>query len=168
FFPTPKADSTAAWKTSAETPSSSPSSRSTRTQRAAAAPASSAPPTPTAPASSATASPPGSPSGASSPGPAASARACWSAWTTTVPSPSSSAQNPGRPGSVAEVQQNSYLEGHLAELAAAAERIRPHVRRTPLLSTDLDPRLRLKPECFQVTGSFKARGAFNAVLALKE
>jgi threonine dehydratase len=67
-----------------------------------------------------------------------------------------------------EDQPNAYLESHLAELAAAAERIRPHVRRTPLLTTDLDSKLRLKPECFQVTGSFKARGAFNAVLALKE
>jgi threo-3-hydroxy-L-aspartate ammonia-lyase len=42
------------------------------------------------------------------------------------------------------------------------------VRRTPVLSTDLDPSLRLKPECFQVTGSFKPRGAFNAVLSLME
>jgi threo-3-hydroxy-L-aspartate ammonia-lyase len=33
-----------------------------------------------------------------------------------------------------------------------------------MLSTDLDPELRLKAECFQVTGSFKPRGAFNAVL----
>jgi threonine dehydratase len=40
------------------------------------------------------------------------------------------------------------------------------VRRTPFLTTDLDPELRLKPECFQVTGSFKVRGAFNAILAL--
>ncbi len=67
-----------------------------------------------------------------------------------------------------EAQQNTYLERHLPELAAAAERVRPYLRRTPLLTTDLDSRLRLKPECFQVTGSFKARGAFNAVLALKE
>jgi threonine dehydratase len=42
------------------------------------------------------------------------------------------------------------------------------VRRTPVLTTDLDPRLRLKPECFQVTGAFKPRGAFNAVLSLLE
>ena len=28
--------------------------------------------------------------------------------------------------------------------------------------------LRLKPECFQVTGSFKVRGAFNAILSLVE
>jgi threonine dehydratase len=55
---------------------------------------------------------------------------------------------------------------HLPEIEAAAERIRPHVRRTPALTTDLDPSLVFKPECFQVTGSFKARGAFNAVLRL--
>ncbi|XAH23499.1 threonine/serine dehydratase [Xylophilus sp. GW821-FHT01B05] len=55
------------------------------------------------------------------------------------------------------------------ELAAAA--IAPHVRRTPLLRS---PRLDaiagapvwLKAESLQVTGSFKARGAFNALLAL--
>ncbi len=38
--------------------------------------------------------------------------------------------------------------------------------RTPCLTTDLDDDLRLKPECFQVTGSFKVRGAFNAILTL--
>jgi threonine dehydratase len=32
----------------------------------------------------------------------------------------------------------------------------------------LSPDLRLKAECFQVTGSFKPRGAFNAVLSLME
>jgi threo-3-hydroxy-L-aspartate ammonia-lyase len=61
----------------------------------------------------------------------------------------------------------SYLEEHAAEIEAAAERIRPHVRRTPLLTADLDPRLRLKPENLQRTGSFKVRGAFNAVLQLR-
>jgi threonine dehydratase len=59
-----------------------------------------------------------------------------------------------------------YLRAHAREIDDAAERIRPHVRRTPLLAADLDPRLRLKPESFQRTGSFKARGAFNAVLQL--
>lgn len=62
----------------------------------------------------------------------------------------------------------SYLEAHGAEIEAAAARIRPFVRRTPSLTTDLDERLVLKPECFQVTGSFKPRGAFNAILRLKE
>jgi threonine dehydratase len=69
---------------------------------------------------------------------------------------------------VAERAQDTFVQVHAAEVAAAAERIGPHIRRTPLLTTDLDGRLRLKPECFQVTGSFKARGAFNAVLSLKE
>ena len=68
---------------------------------------------------------------------------------------------------LAETQQE-YLARHLAEIQRAAERIAPHVRRTPLLTTDLDPDLRLKPELFQVTGAFKARGAFNAALALRE
>jgi threonine dehydratase len=62
----------------------------------------------------------------------------------------------------------SYLEDHAAEVRRAAERIRSHIRRTPTLATDLDPELRLKPECFQVTGSFKVRGAFNAILSQME
>jgi threonine dehydratase len=61
-----------------------------------------------------------------------------------------------------------FLDQHAAEVRAAAERIRSHVRRTPALRTDLTPDLRLKAECFQVTGSFKPRGAFNAVLSLVE
>jgi threonine dehydratase len=69
---------------------------------------------------------------------------------------------------MADDGQAPYLEDHGRQITAAAERIRTHVRRTPLLTTDLDPRLRLKPECFQVTGSFKVRGAFNAVLRLRE
>jgi threonine dehydratase len=61
-----------------------------------------------------------------------------------------------------------FLQEHSAAVAAASERIKPYVRRTPVLLTDLDPLLRLKAECFQVTGSFKPRGAFNAVLTLME
>lgn len=57
----------------------------------------------------------------------------------------------------------------LADVEAAAERIRPHVHRTPVLrSRALDAlagvELHLKAEQFQRTGSFKARGAFNALL----
>jgi threonine dehydratase len=63
---------------------------------------------------------------------------------------------------------SSYASEHAAEVARAAERIRGHVRRTPALVTDLEPALRLKPECFQVTGSFKPRGAYNAILSLIE
>jgi threonine dehydratase len=60
----------------------------------------------------------------------------------------------------------TFLEEHAAQVHDAAHRIRTHIRRTPCLTTDLDIDLRLKPECFQVTGSFKVRGAFNAILAL--
>lgn len=62
----------------------------------------------------------------------------------------------------------SYAEEHAAEVRKASDRIRAHVRRTPTLTTDLDPDLRLKPESFQVTGAFKPRGAFNAVLSMLE
>jgi threonine dehydratase len=61
---------------------------------------------------------------------------------------------------------SGFVEEHAEQVRQAADRIRAHVRRTPTLTTDLDPDLRLKPECFQVTGSFKPRGAFNAVLSL--
>ncbi len=63
---------------------------------------------------------------------------------------------------------SAFIEAHAAQVKRAAQRIHGHVRRTPALRTDLDPSLRLKPECFQVTGSFKPRGAFNAVLSLIE
>lgn len=53
---------------------------------------------------------------------------------------------------------------------AAEARIRPHVRRTPAMSVEgaafgLAERIHLKLELFQHTGSFKARGAFNNLLA---
>ncbi|GAB2737021.1 serine/threonine dehydratase [Amycolatopsis magusensis] len=52
------------------------------------------------------------------------------------------------------------------EVTAAAERIRPYVRRTPLLHAEVDGRpLALKLEHLQRTGSFKLRGALNALLA---
>jgi len=61
----------------------------------------------------------------------------------------------------------------LSEIRAAAERIRGHVHRTPILSAaSLGERrgvmLRLKCESFQKTGSFKPRGALNKVLSLSE
>ena len=61
---------------------------------------------------------------------------------------------------------SGYLEAHRSEIGVARDRIGPHIRHTPLLPTDLDPRLLLKAEFLQPTGSFKVRGAFNAVLAL--
>lgn len=53
-----------------------------------------------------------------------------------------------------------------ADVAAAAPRIQPYVRRTPLLAADVDGRpLVLKLEHLQRTGSFKLRGAVNALLS---
>ena len=63
---------------------------------------------------------------------------------------------------------SDFTERHVDEVRLAADRIRRYIRRTPSLTTDLDPDLRMKAECFQVTGSFKVRGAFNAILALME
>ena len=62
----------------------------------------------------------------------------------------------------------------LDDIEAAAERISGRVRRTPCIRSrfNLDPlrdgELLLKLECLQVTGSFKARGANNAILSLDE
>lgn len=53
----------------------------------------------------------------------------------------------------------------LADVRAAAERIAPYVRRTPMLRVAVDGRpLWLKLEQLQLTGSFKLRGATNALL----
>ena len=58
-----------------------------------------------------------------------------------------------------------------AVLEAAAQRIRGHVRETPLLSSPgldaaLGRRVLVKAECLQHTGSFKYRGAKSAITAL--
>ena len=62
---------------------------------------------------------------------------------------------------------DTFLQQHRSEIDRAAQTIKPYIRRTPTLTTDLADDLLLKPECFQVTGSFKPRGAFNAILNLK-
>jgi len=63
----------------------------------------------------------------------------------------------------------------LEDFEAASARIKERVRRTPLIrarylheppASGID--LRLKLECLQVTGSFKPRGANNALLSLSE
>ncbi len=62
----------------------------------------------------------------------------------------------------------------LDDIEAAATRISGRVRRTPCIRSrfNLAPlgagELLLKLECLQVTGSFKARGANNAILSLDE
>jgi len=54
-----------------------------------------------------------------------------------------------------------------AEIETAAARIAPHIRRTPVAVLDLPglPPVEVKLEQMQHTGSFKARGAFNALLS---
>jgi threonine dehydratase len=59
----------------------------------------------------------------------------------------------------------------IAEIEAAAEAIDGFTRRTPLLeagevSRRVGAPVRLKAECLQATGSFKVRGAFNAIARL--
>ncbi|MBY0231529.1 MAG: threonine/serine dehydratase [Gemmataceae bacterium] len=61
----------------------------------------------------------------------------------------------------------------LEDIQWARERIRGRVHRTPLvpsatLSREFGCRVSLKLECLQKTGSFKPRGAFNKLLALKD
>jgi len=61
----------------------------------------------------------------------------------------------------------------LAEIRAAADRIRGRVDRTPILTSRClgergNVSLALKCECFQKTGSFKPRGALNKVLSLTD
>ena len=56
-----------------------------------------------------------------------------------------------------------------ADIEAAAARIAPYVRVTPVLPVDVDGRrVELKLECLQVSGTFKARGAFARLLAARE
>lgn len=55
----------------------------------------------------------------------------------------------------------------LSDIREAAERVRDRVLRTPLLpmpSSDAQRPLWLKAESLQVTGAFKLRGAYNAIL----
>lgn len=57
------------------------------------------------------------------------------------------------------------------EIELAAERIAPHVRRTPVLDwhvPGLERTIELKLEHLQHTGSFKVRGAFTTLLGLDE
>ncbi len=60
------------------------------------------------------------------------------------------------------------MQLEIRQVLAAQRRISRHIRATPLvyshyLSEETGARVWLKPECRQVTGSFKARGALNKV-----
>ncbi len=59
------------------------------------------------------------------------------------------------------------------DVAAAARRLEGQAVRTPLLTNDIldgltGARVFLKPECLQRTGSFKFRGAYNAISSLSD
>src|SRR5919197_2027376 len=61
----------------------------------------------------------------------------------------------------------------LEDIHAAAQRIKSHVHRTPVLTNEslnqkVDAQLFLKCENFQKVGAFKFRGACNAVFSLSE
>lgn len=62
----------------------------------------------------------------------------------------------------------------LQDYQVALQRIRAKVRHTPLFPAaplclnDTGAEIWFKPECFQVTGSFKARGCYNRILSLPE
>jgi len=61
----------------------------------------------------------------------------------------------------------------LQDVREAAERIRPYIRRTPLLrQRNMDKVLGcevyLKPEMLQITGAFKLRGALSKILSLTQ
>ena len=57
----------------------------------------------------------------------------------------------------------------LAEIRAAARWLEPVAVRTPLVPwARLEPRLLLKPESLQPTGSFKLRGAYTAIMASEQ
>ncbi|MFS2034039.1 threonine/serine dehydratase [Polaromonas sp. CT11-55] len=59
----------------------------------------------------------------------------------------------------------------LQDIREARERLKPHIRHTPLLRAEkIEPavgcQLYLKPETLQITGAFKIRGALNKALSL--
>ncbi len=65
------------------------------------------------------------------------------------------------------------MEVLLADILAARRRIAPHIVRTPLihsprLSDVLEADVWLKPEQWQLTGSFKIRGALNKMMQLAD
>src|SRR5262249_44722025 len=78
----------------------------------------------------------------------------------------------GRRDDPATMSRMAAIPIGLEDVRAAAARIAPHVRRTPLVeaqpvrSGPPAGALVLKLECLQVSGSFKARGAVNALLTL--
>jgi threonine dehydratase len=70
-----------------------------------------------------------------------------------------------------QVESTSDNPFGMDDIRAAAQRLRPHVVRTPLVSSpaldaQVGARILIKAECLQITGSFKFRGALNTLLSL--
>ena len=70
-----------------------------------------------------------------------------------------------------KIERRDVASPGIDQVREAAERIRPHVHRTPLvtcraLDRELDAHVFFKCENLQKVGAFKARGATNAVLGL--
>lgn len=89
----------------------------------------------------------------------------------TAASPPREAQRPIAGHAIASAPPHADVT--LGDIEAAADRIAPYVHRTPLVPTATLSRmtgtsLTLKAENLQRTGSFKARGALNAVLQLTD
>lgn len=85
--------------------------------------------------------------------------------------PVSLAENRPEPDPALQPETETVRAVALADIEAARERITPYVHRTPLFASATLGRmtgttLGLKAENLQRTGSFKARGAINAVLQL--
>src|SRR4051812_10447176 len=55
-----------------------------------------------------------------------------------------------------------------ADVHDAATRLAGHAHVTPVLHSRARPGLHVKAECFQRTGSFKFRGAFNCIAQLTD
>ena len=56
-----------------------------------------------------------------------------------------------------------------SSITETAQRIAPYVRRTPVMTVQLPTRtVELKLECLQLSGTFKARGAFNRLLSNRD
>src|ERR1700694_1659833 len=90
-------------------------------------------------------------------------------------SPGSRGTASASPAATGLLQNIPMMAGPLdpASIRAAAERIAPHIRRTPIIAVDggdfglASIRLVFKLEFLQHAGSFKTRGAFNHLLTRK-
>src|SRR5260370_32197542 len=86
------------------------------------------------------------------------------------PDPRASRSQGGPPGpSAREGGRHMSALVTVEEIKAAARRVDGVIVKTPLIPfPDTEPRLLIKPESLQPTGSVKLRGAFSAISALSD